>query len=1000
MKPAATIPEKMEAETRIRKLFQQEGTLELVAGNRPFLLDDPDSIWFVGTNRLEIFAVEVVDGEPAGSRSPFSTIETGGMVCGMDLQSYGQGHGFLAVGLSGTELYRLTTERLREFSTDPEWSQVIGDLVDTWVRALSHGVTHSIRPRPQVDFQLSEDQMEIVLQPGARVNAKRPVAWVTVEEGGALFIGLEELGASDTPVPLTTETWLEAHQPCRLRSNATAKEIGRETLWQSLGPFYALICQCEFINKRLLAVDEYNRLKSKAEYRDAAREEALLFIASVMGHPGRTAPKAPSEAAEDALFTAVNLVGSSIGIEVRQHPDTNKEGKQIDPLQAIARASKFQLRSVALRGNWWTGDHGPMLAYIEKSKDPVALLQVDPCTYEMVNPRHGTRVRVTPQIASILSPFGFTFYRPFPERQLSAWDLVKFGARGLQREFRTVAIIGVALGLLGTLTPFFTGQIFDRVIPGADRFQLLQYSLALACAALCTAAFSITRSIAVLRVEGRMDHDVQAALWDRLLKLPSPFFRRFSAGDLADRAGGIDAIRQTISGVGVTAVLGSFTSLFYLGMLFVYDAKLAIVSTGLVFAAVAITTAANYAQLRYQRNQFTIRGYISGLVLQLLTGVAKLRVAGAEDHAFKVWAKAFSEQRRITYVIGRIGNFVSVFNAGYPVITSITLFFVLAGIQAEAAESGSLAAGMSTGKFIGFLTAFGLFLAAMLALSNASIQMLAVVPVFERLKPILLEPCEITEDRTHPGELMGEIELYHVNFSYDPEGPLILKDVSIHINPGEFVAFVGPSGSGKSTILRLLLGFETPGSGNVYYDAKDLETLDLRDLRQQLGVVLQSSKLMPTDIFHNIIGTNMLSIDDAWRAAREAGLEEDIKEMPMGMHTVVSEGGATFSGGQKQRLMIARAIVTRPRILFFDEATSALDNRTQKIVSESLDAMHATRIVIAHRLMYHCECGQDCGARGWESRARRQLRNVNGTGRTVCRIGQTAGRMIDEINDG
>lgn len=950
MKSTTTIPEKTEVETAARNLFEQEGTPKVVAGNRPFLLEDPGAVWFVSTNRLEIFTVEVVDGAPAGSRSPFMTVEAGGMVCGMDLESYGQGHGFLAVGLTGTELYRLTTVRLREIAADPEWSQVVADLVDTWVRALSRGITHSIRPRPQVDFQLAEDQVEIELQPGARVNAKRPVAWVTVEEGGALFIGLEELGTSDTLVPLTAETWLEAHQPCRLRSAATAQEIGGDTLWQSLEPFYALICQCEFINKRLLAVDEYNRLKSKAEYRDAAREEALLSIASVMGQPGPAAPQVAGEAAEDALFAAVSLVGSSIGIEVRRHPESNKEQKQLDPLQAIARASKCQLRTVALRGKWWTGDQGPILAYIEKSKDPVALLQVDPRSYEMVNPRHGTRVTVTPQIASILSPFGFTLYRPFPEGSLGAWDLVRFGARGLQKEFRAVAVMGVAVGLLGTLTPYFTGQIFDQVIPGADRFQLLQYALALACAGLCVAAFSITRSIAVLRVEGKMDHDVQAALWDRLLKLPSPFFRRYSAGDLADRAGGIDAIRQTISGVGVTAVLGAFTSLFYLVMLFIYDVKLAVVSTGLVFAAVAITTAANYAQLRYQRRQFTIRGYISGLVLQLLTGVAKLRVAGAEDHAFKVWAKAFSEQRRITYVIGRIGNFVSVFNAGYPVITSITLFFVLAGIQAQAAESGSLTAAMSTGKFIGFLTAFGLFLAAMLALSNASIQMLAAVPVFERLKPILLEPCEITEDRSHPGELMGEIELYHVNFHYVPEGPLILKDVSIHINPGEFVAFVGPSGSGKSTILRLLLGFETPDSGNVYYDGKDLETLDLRDLRQQLGVVLQSSKLMPTDIFHNIIGTNMLSIDDAWDAARAAGLEEDIKEMPMGMHTVVSEGGSTFSGGQRQRLMIARAIVTRPRILYFDEATSALDNRTQKVVSDSLDAMHATRIVIAHRL--------------------------------------------------
>jgi ATP-binding cassette subfamily C protein len=243
-----------------------------------------------------------------------------------------------------------------------------------------------------------------------------------------------------------------------------------------------------------------------------------------------------------------------------------------------------------------------------------------------------------------------------------------------------------------------------------------------------------------------------------------------------------------------------------------------------------------------------------------------------------------------------------------------------------------------------------MFLTAMLALSSASLSILSIVPMYERLKPIITTPPEIDDAKSYPGELMGEIEVFHVNFRYKPDGPLILKNVELKIKAGEFIAFVGGSGSGKSTLLRLLLGFEKPEAGNVYFDGQDLATLDLREVRQQMGVVLQTSRLVPTDIYRNIVGASPLTLDDAWEAARMAGLEDDIKNMPMGMHTVVSEGGGTFSGGQRQRLMIARAIVNKPRILFFDEATSALDNRTQKIVTDSLDAMHATRIVVAHRL--------------------------------------------------
>jgi ATP-binding cassette subfamily C protein len=564
----------------------------------------------------------------------------------------------------------------------------------------------------------------------------------------------------------------------------------------------------------------------------------------------------------------------------------------------------------------------------------------------MCDPRDGYRRRVDDKIAERLDLFAWKFYRGFPDGALKAWDLIQFGTKGLATEMWRVAVMGLFVGLLAMLVPAFSAGIFDQAIPSASRSQLMQYGVALVFAAIAAVVYQIIRGVAVLRIEGKMEGTVQAAVWDRLLNLPMTFFRDFSAGDLADRVSGVDAMRTVLSGVGISAVLAGVASLTYLIVMFYHNVTMATVGLGLVVLAMVVTIASNLFQLRYQRTQATMRGGIQGMVLQLLSGIGKIRVAGAEDHAFRMWAAKYAQLRRTVFRGARIENYVQVFDAGFPVICSLVIFALLIKVNA-----GDNALGMTTGAFIAFNTAFNALLGAMLDISRISLTLLTIVPEYERLKPIITTAQEVSDERKHPGDLAGEIDIVHVNFRYEPETSLVLQNINLKIRPGEFVAFVGPSGSGKSTLLRLLLGFEAPEAGKVLYDSQDLKTLDPRAVRQQIGVVLQTSKVMPTDILQNIIGpSTTLTIDDAWHAAEMAGLADDIHAMPMGMFTVVSEGGATFSGGQRQRLMIARAIVNKPKILFFDEATSALDNVTQKIVTGNLERLRATRIVIAHRL--------------------------------------------------
>jgi NHLM bacteriocin system ABC transporter ATP-binding protein len=393
----------------------------------------------------------------------------------------------------------------------------------------------------------------------------------------------------------------------------------------------------------------------------------------------------------------------------------------------------------------------------------------------------------------------------------------------------------------------------------------------------------------------------------------------------------------------VSSLLSALVSAAAWILLFVYSPLLALVATAVALVNAAFTGASAALSLQYARAHQEAKGRLSGLALQLLTGVAKLRVSGSEARAFARWAREFRSQREMAFRVGRFGTRVRVFNSVLSIASTMAIYWAYAAL----ADGG---AGITTGRFLAFSAAFGSFMAASMSVTATAIELFALVPTWERARPILDETPEADPARPDPGELTGRIEVSHLDFRYRADGPLILNDVSLHAEPGEFVALVGPSGAGKSTLLRILLAFDLPDTSSVYYDGHDLATIDVTAVRRQIGVVLQSSRLTAGDIYTNIVGASALPVEAAWEAARMAGLEDDLREMPMGLHTVVSEGGGALSGGQRQRLLIARALVHRPRVLFFDEATSALGNRTQRIVSESIASLHATRVVIAHRL--------------------------------------------------
>lgn len=947
----------MDAETStLEELLRPESRELEIGGNRPLGLDAEDKVWLVLAGMVEIFAAA-----PRGGRTHLATAKAGELLLSLEPRtsfaraaaSPGRSTSLLAVAHPGTRFLETSAAALTRLAREPRHAHSLEAAIEGWVRGLFRQVPRKDAPRHFVELDPgAEARLEEEGGVGRTVSG---TVWVRHVQGRSRFLGREELTLepSDSLFPISEETWLVGTGDCLLSCVATGHLLKSGTLWEGLRGFHEVFLRYVALQSEARDQEERQRAARRLELdRDTVRS-ALGQLASVLGGDSRHPPARQEGAAP--LYMACRLVAEHQGIALRPTPvptssaDGASAAGGVGPeIRRICEASRVRQRRVLLRDDWWRRDNGALVAFLKEDGDetsktsrPVALLPVTPTTYDMVDPASSTRAPVDEAVAESLASDAYMLYPVLPERQTGARTLLRLAFRDRRRDLLMLALMGLGGGLLSVLVPVVTEQLYGRVIPGADRSQLLQMTLALAFAALGAAAFQVTRSIAVLRLTGKIDGSVQAALWDRLLGLPSAFFRRFTVGDLTSRAMGLDAIRGLLLGNVTTSFLGLVFSVFSFALLFYYSIALALLASALILILVVATALMAYLQLRYQRALLAVEGRISSLVFGLIRGIAKLRTGGAEARAYGLWAERFSEQRRLAFRVQGLANVQAVFNVIYGVFATLALFAVM-GLALES--------GLSVSRFLAFSAAFGQVQAASLAFASLISGVLSIVPIFERLSPILEEVPEVGETKIAASELSGDIELSHVSFRYHDDGPLVLNDISMRAGPGEFVALVGPSGSGKSTCLRLLLGFERPLSGSIYYDGQDLASLDPQSVRRQIGVVLQNSRPMSGDIFTNIVGASNLGIDAAWEAVRMVGLEDDIRAMPMGMHTVVSEGAGTFSGGQVQRLMIARAIIHRPRLIFFDEATSALDNRTQNIVSRSLERLKATRIVIAHRL--------------------------------------------------
>ena len=619
-------------------------------------------------------------------------------------------------------------------------------------------------------------------------------------------------------------------------------------------------------------------------------------------------------------------------------PDSIKDVN--DQLEYVLRPTGLMIRDVELEEGWQNDAYGPMLGYIKETGATVALLPGGVFGYYYKDPATGRKTRVTRKNARQFARDALCFYQPLPLKKLGIPDLLLYMKNSISHGDLTLIVAAtLAAQLVGMIEPRVYNLVTGTVLKSRNMNLMLGMAVFLLTSAFAAQLIELVRSLLMQRIETKTSQAVEASVMMRILSLPVSFFRRFSSGELSSRAGSVSALCTMILNNVLSIGLSSLMSLLYVTQIFHFAPVLVWPSLLIILATVLTSLAASYVQLGISRKRMKLNAEESGMSYATMNGIQKIRLSGSEKRVFARWGRLYAKGARLDYNPPAFLKLSSVITTAISLLGTIALYYL--AVQTGVAES----------QYYAFTAAYGRVMGAFSSLAGIAISMASIRPVLEMAEPILKAEPEVAADKLPIDRVSGHIEMSHVSFRYEENTPYILNDLSLNIKAGEYVAIVGRTGCGKSTLVRLLLGFEKPEKGGIFYDRHDLNSMDPRSLRKHIGVVIQNGQLFQGDIFSNItISAPDLSLDEAWAAAETAGIAQDIREMPMGMQTIISEGQGGISGGQKQRLMIARAIAPKPQILIFDEATSALDNKTQKQVSDALDQLHCTRIVIAHRL--------------------------------------------------
>lgn len=832
-----------------------------------------------------------------------------------------------------------------------------------------------------------KDSFAIILSGAAEVYAVssdkskfRQTFLMNLKEGEAAFPAISEFNEIDTEIYALSDLafkenafedinpkilqnlmldWFE--KLVKIPKFALQADMNDDVLrsWQKREVF-----KTDFLSSEIINVFKYNQeifsmligvwfnvldITSKNRCEMRLRQMQRLEASSVDAILNQSRPYYEESGDEKELKTnmsfVLRLVGKALHLpntEINLSQNTIKKLDNVSLLKRMAEKENIALRFVTLEKDWYKKDCGVIVGYFGKNKEIAAFLPQNSKSYKMFSKVYPDGVAITEKIAKEIDCDAFLCYGGLPKHKLTPSDLWHLILRQCFREdFKTIILASFLLGILPLIAPIVTETVFRDILPILDKQGLVTITQTLFVTGFTIATLSIVRSAATLRISTRAVMATEAALWMRLLSLPEKFFSRFAAGELASRMRCVEEIKRILNDNFISAMSGVIFGFWTIFLMFSYSPSLTTASI-VVWLLWSSLTLFFFRRIVYMQKKFIdARGALTGKIQEIFSGVSTFKIYGAEEVAYNIWSKIFGKTYKYGFALRREENYISVINTIQPFILSILIYYM-----AIDKITGSV---IDLPEFIAFEAAYVAFNGALTSAIPAVSKIFIIKPFLETLAPILEEIPETTEDKTEADELSGAFEVSNLTFSYS-DGKEVLRNISFRVKAGENLAIVGKSGCGKSTLVKLLLGFEKPKSGSIFFDGQSLEELSPPSVRSQMGVALQNGKLMTGDIFSNIAGQNILSEEDAWEAAEKAGIAEDIEKMPMGMQTIITEGGGNLSGGQRQRLLIARAIAAKPAILIFDEATSALDNHAQAIVVKSLEKLKVTRLTIAHRL--------------------------------------------------
>ncbi len=678
-----------------------------------------------------------------------------------------------------------------------------------------------------------------------------------------------------------------------------------------------------------------NQIEERREADQRLLEESFVEVASVV-----LGDRSGAAFSDDRIITKSSIdeilkIYHYKPVDIPDHVTGNEE-----KLDYCLRIYGIMRRVVELKEGWYRDAFGPILAYTKEDKTPIALKPGKFGGYVYKDPETGRLLKLNAKRAELFDTEAVCFYRPMPQTKLTIKDLLLYMKRCINMsDIVWLILVSVAVALVGLVLPRITKALTGPILASGQQVILISVAICVVCFSVSSQLLNSVKGLVSKRIEIKTNVQVQAAMMMRIMALPVSFFGKYSPGELKKRSMSVNQLCSTLLGLVLSTGLTSITSLIYVTQIFGFAPSLVIPSLVVVIVTVVFSILSTLIQIKIQKKQMELSAQESGMSYSMISGIQKIKLAGAEKRLFARWMKIYTNVARLTYNPPLIIKLNSVITLAITLISNIVIYYI-------AAKSG-----LDQSTYFAFTAAYSMLSGAFLSLTSIALSAAQIKPILEMAEPFLTAEPETGDNKEIVASISGGLEMNHVSFRYSEDTPYILDDMSLKVRPGEYIAIVGRTGCGKSTLIRLLLGFEKPEQGAIYYDSKDINNIDMASLRRKIGTVMQSDGLFQGDIYSNIvISAPELTLDEAWEAAEKAGIADDIRDMPMGMNTIISEGHGGISGGQKQRIMIARAIAPNPKLLIFDEATSALDNKTQRQISDALDEMGCTRIVIAHRL--------------------------------------------------